>query len=430
MPLEDYAVYDVFTPTTPARINYVHRKIVNDRLVDALRTPGKQVVVYGESGSGKSTLVLKKLDELYAGQITTRCTASSTFEQVLRDAFDQLDSHYVEHREREGTSAKRRQFGAKFWALKAAVESDSGNRHMESTTRSLPPQLTPQRLGEFIGAKELCWVLEDFHKVPAAEKSLISQTLKVFSDLGHTYPALKVVAIGATDTARQVVDYDREMAKRVAEVHVPLMSREELREILVTGSRLMNVRSASIASDIVDFSAGLASVCHHLALGCCLSADVEVRGPVLITLTEAHLRSAIRDYLGQASDSLKSLFDSALRRQRPGRFDNNRLILTALASGGLEGLNRSEILAQIRGQHADYPASNVTRHIRPLLEANELVIRSEVTEKVRFIEPMLHSYAQVLLLDRSSNLSARLNDALDAALRALAVDERPAPWSL
>jgi ABC-type lipoprotein export system ATPase subunit len=56
----------VFTPTTPARIAFVEREEVNDKLVNALTTPGKQVVVYGHSGTGKTTLLLNKLHQVYA----------------------------------------------------------------------------------------------------------------------------------------------------------------------------------------------------------------------------------------------------------------------------------------------------------------------------------------------------------------------------
>jgi hypothetical protein len=36
---------EVFTPTTPARSTFVERQVLNEQLVDSLRTPGKQVVV-------------------------------------------------------------------------------------------------------------------------------------------------------------------------------------------------------------------------------------------------------------------------------------------------------------------------------------------------------------------------------------------------
>jgi ABC-type bacteriocin/lantibiotic exporter with double-glycine peptidase domain len=55
----------VFTPTTPARLAFVERESINNKLVNALRTPGKQVVVYGYYGSGKTTLLENKLHQIY-----------------------------------------------------------------------------------------------------------------------------------------------------------------------------------------------------------------------------------------------------------------------------------------------------------------------------------------------------------------------------
>jgi ABC-type lipoprotein export system ATPase subunit len=71
--VEVYRTRDVFTPTTPARVAFVERNTVNDRLVNALTTPGKQIVVYGHSGSGKTTLLVNKLNQVYEQHLTTRC---------------------------------------------------------------------------------------------------------------------------------------------------------------------------------------------------------------------------------------------------------------------------------------------------------------------------------------------------------------------
>lgn len=57
---ESYAATEVFTPTSPARATFVERGTVNDKLVSALSTPGKQIVVYGHSGSGKTTLLINR----------------------------------------------------------------------------------------------------------------------------------------------------------------------------------------------------------------------------------------------------------------------------------------------------------------------------------------------------------------------------------
>lgn len=62
---------------------FVERDPINERIVDALRTPGKQIVVYGHSGSGKTTLVVNKLHQLYESHITSRCVRNLSFEALV-----------------------------------------------------------------------------------------------------------------------------------------------------------------------------------------------------------------------------------------------------------------------------------------------------------------------------------------------------------
>ena len=48
--MEKVCTTDVFTPGKPAQLTFVERQELNAQLVDALRTPGKQIVVYAPSG--------------------------------------------------------------------------------------------------------------------------------------------------------------------------------------------------------------------------------------------------------------------------------------------------------------------------------------------------------------------------------------------
>ena len=58
-------------------------------------TPGKQIVVYGHSGVGKSSLLQNKLLQTYEHHITTRCMRGMKFDQIILDAFSQLDAFYI-----------------------------------------------------------------------------------------------------------------------------------------------------------------------------------------------------------------------------------------------------------------------------------------------------------------------------------------------
>jgi hypothetical protein len=352
----------------------------------------------GETGSGKSTLLSKKLEELYSGHITTRCHASLTFDQLLLDGFDQLDEYYIEGK---NTTADRRMSAsivANFSRIRASIDSERKLSDMQTQRRIIPPQLTPQRLGEFLGAQELCWVLEDFHKMPEDQKKPLAQAFKIFSDLSADFPYAKIIAIGATDTAHQVVQYDPEMGNRVSELQVPLMDDDELRQIIRNGQRLLNVDMSAVTKPIVRYSTGLASVCHQLALNVCLEADVLATVQPKIVFEEKDLDVALARYVSESSDTLKNSFDRALKRHKVRRYDNTRLILSALAIGPLDGMLHAEILARIRQIDRHYPPGNLTYYLGQLTtEERGGVLRRSPNGRHRFISPLHHTYAQATL---------------------------------
>src|ERR1700733_604972 len=186
-----YNVYDVFTPSTQARVSFIDRDSVNSQLMDAICTSGKQLIVYGESGCGKSTLLTNKLRDIYSTYITTRCSKAMTYQQLLLDAFDQLDPFYTKGR----TAKSGRNISPALQAAFVNLSASLSRTEEELQNRALPLQLTAQRLAEFLGAQSMCWVVEDFHKMPPGEKAPFAQTLKIFSDTSTEYPDVKVIAI-------------------------------------------------------------------------------------------------------------------------------------------------------------------------------------------------------------------------------------------
>ena len=151
----------MFTPTTPAKLTFVERDTINEQLVSALNTPGKQIVVYGHSGCGKTTLLARKLEQVYENNITTRFTNTTTFEELLINGFEHLERFYVA----EKSANERRKFSAGLEAQFLRIKSELGKERESSettkATRLVPPQLTPQTLAKLSGEVRACWVLED-----------------------------------------------------------------------------------------------------------------------------------------------------------------------------------------------------------------------------------------------------------------------------
>ncbi|MEF9387641.1 AAA family ATPase [Ralstonia solanacearum species complex bacterium KE056] len=413
--MEKSLTRDVFTPTKPARIAFVERDSVNDKLVNSLTTPGKQIVVYGHSGTGKTTLLVNKLTQLYEHHISTRCMKGIKFEQLVLDAFDQLSAFYTQERQISIKTTSGIDLLATYKILQAKLTSSSNSEQGEKQNRILPPQLTPQTLGRFLGAQNACWVLEDFHKIDESEKDKLSQLMKVFMDLADDYPDLKIIALGAVDTARQVVDYDPEMRNRVAEIQVSLMTEDEIAAIIAKGEKALNIKFGSeIKRVIARHTNGLASVCHHICLNMCNAAGVTetVKGTTL-ELTRKHCEEAIRTYVEDASDSIKSVFDKALKNRRKTQYDNAALIIEAMSNLGESGAARTDIHRRITRTQPKYPETNL-KYMLPKLCTNEYggIIRFDSNSgRYSFSDPIYRAYAIALFQrGKTTNTTSSTND--------------------
>lgn len=396
---EVHKARDVFTPNRPARLAFVDRASIEDRLVDALDTPGKQVIVYGPSGSGKTTLLTNKLWQMYPNHVTTRCTTDTSFDAVMLSAFDQLDRFYTS--EATSSSSSKITFGLQsaYSALKASFGSDKEQRSSETARRVVPVQLSPQRLAEFMGAAQCCWVVEDFHKVKEPDRVKFSQILKVFVDSADLYPEVKVIAIGAVDTARQVIQYDPEMKHRVSELYVPLMSVHEISTVVEKGASLLNLDvSEHTRTEIATYSSGIAAVCHQICLNICFAMNVRETSATTIRVGPTEVAGAVNRYLEDSSDTLKAAFDKALKRERVRKYDNCRFILSALSSADHEGLTRGELTQRIQVEAPGYPASNLSRYLNELQldDRSRLVRYDSNSGRYSFSDPLYRAYAQCL----------------------------------
>ena len=406
--MEKHSIYDVFTPTKPATLTFVERDVINTRLVDALALPGKQIVVYGHSGSGKTTLLVNKLQQTYESHLTTRCMVDLKFEHLVIDAFDQLNPFFSSEQTRTSKKSISSALSTEYFGIKAKIGTETSTETQTKQQRILPPQLTPQRLAQFIGEANCCWVLEDFHKLSETEKKKLSQVMKIFMDMAVQYRNLKIVAIGAVATAREVVEYDQEMKNRVAEISVPLMSQEELESILTKGEELLNLAfQPRIKDAIAVYSNGLASVCHQLALNCCLAAGINETADSKIDISTKEFENATTTYVADESDSIRAAFDRAVRQQRERKYDNCRLILEAITkSDSDEGLTTAEIVDKIKRKIPNYPPGNVTIYLKELQsEKRSAIIRMDpASGKFSFSNPFHRVYAQIVFSKRKREL--------------------------
>jgi hypothetical protein len=300
--------------------------------------------------------------------------------------------------------------------IQSKINSSETSEKTKKEQRALPPQLSPQALGKFLGTVKCCWILEDFHKMDDAEKSRLAQLMKVFMDLSDQFEDLKIVALGAVDTARQVVECDSEMRNRVAEIRVDLMTDGEIESIIEKGEKALNVTFGNeLKSLVARYSNGLASVCHHLCMYMCQAAGIRETSLETISLEQSHLESALKNYVEEASDSIRGAFDTALKQRRKTKFDHASIVLDTLSTFKERGASRADLLKKIRKKFPKYPESSLKATLQKLsTDEYGLIVRLDQTSGLcSFTDPFYRVFAMAHFRNNGQPQSPRFSGELD-----------------
>lgn len=396
----DFSVDEVFTPASPAIACYVPRgDKINDKVVNALKTRGKQIVVYGHSGSGKTTLLLNKLNEVYEDHLTSRCMKTTTVESLMIDAISQLEPSYESEKSASQKSGREAQIESTFWEIKTGLKVSTNSESTAKSTKLVLPQLNAHNLARLLGAKNLCWVIEDFHKVEVPEKQKLSQVMKIFMDCGAEFPQLKIITLGAVQTARQVVEYDDEMRNRVSEIEIQLMETDEILQIINTGERRLNIEfPPNIKKLIAKYSGGLPAVCHQLCLNACNAHGLSSTCAATEKITTEDMKKAVETYVEETSDSIRSRFEKALKANRKAKFASAKIVLECLIDFPDTGTARFELLQKVQQQFPTYTDANLKRTLTSLTQpgGSELVRYSQNSGLYAFSDPLFHAYAMTI----------------------------------
>lgn len=408
-----FTLNDVFTPSRPARVTFVDRDKINSRIVRALQIPGTQIVIYGHTGSGKTTLLENKLFQTYEKHIRTNCMKGMTFEQILLDAFDQLGEFYLDEITNKRKLTIDASAKAAYLDIKLKLGASAEEEEATKKKRVIPPQLTPQSLARLMGQAGYCWVLEDFHKMEEKYKENLSQMMKVFMDMSDKYPDLKIIALGAVNTAREVVQYDKEMKKRVAEIHVEPMSSDEIKEIIKKGCIALNIIiDKGLSEDIAHHSNGLASICHKICYILCDHENIRSTLEHPLKFDQADLQHALSEYISDESDTIKCSFDKALKLK--GAED----ILWALAKINGDGASVESIFDHIKNNLHSKSTVEKAKEVLDQLgtESYGESIKFDLdSARYSFADPFLGAFALAYFEEKEKSLTKKRLTAQETA---------------
>lgn len=301
----------IFTPNTVAELTYVKRPVLETDLEKYLSLPGKQIVVYGHSGGGKTTLLRNKLRDINQNYIKTHCESTSTFNDLLLQAFDELNRFYVSEKSANSEKHISNQLKTEYTGISNQIISSQKESTGSKSVRVVPPQLTPQKLAKFLGEIGCIWIIEDFHKVTEEEKKRIADVVKIFIDAANDYDKVKIICIGAVGTARELIELDNNLSNRVAELFVPLMNDQQIESIVTKGFDLLNVTiDDKLKEKIVYYSNNLASITHQICYDLCFHSDIKRMKFFRRKLKSNAFLIAINSYVRKNSDTFAKVYDA------------------------------------------------------------------------------------------------------------------------
>lgn len=398
--MNKYQLEEVFTPSQPAEVTFVDRIEINRRLERALRTPGKQIILYGHSGVGKTTLLTNTLKERGINYIKTNCITGMTIRDIVIDAFDQLDVYYPIEKSKNKNNGSGIDLSASFWILKGGIKDETKIDNKTTHKRAVDLPITPQNLAKYIGAKKLCWVVEDFHKIEESNKIQMAQIMKVFMDSSADYNKLKIIALGAVNSAREVVRYDPEMRSRISELEVPLMDINNLKRIISNGEKCLNITfDEAVKNRITTYSSGLPAVTHNLCLILCELNNIFHTQNKKENILSHKFNDAMEEYLEENSDSFKAIFEHSTKIIHKRKNENPLELLHAIIELNKEHFSIVEIKEIMQKVNPTYAGNNLKKYIDEFCQPlrSEILRFNDNSNKYYFSNPFIKAYIQCVL---------------------------------
>ena len=230
-----------------------------ERVKVALRTPGRGIIIEGPSGIGKTSCVKKALEEL---ELSDSCLF-----------------------------------------LSARKPSDT----------SLIKELSSMRS---IGVV----VVDDFHRLPTAEKQSLSDFVKTLADEEDS--TSKVILIGINRAGQTLVEYAPDLLHRVEIVRFGRTNVERVAQLIELGERVLNCK-IEIADDIAQEAEGsfaMAQVlCHEACLQDKLLETHEQIAPKSVSISLPCIREAVLADLSPRFFPLAREFATGNKLRREGR---------------------------------------------------------------------------------------------------------------
>lgn len=264
-------LFNVFKPGSAANLAYISRDSLVQQLIKYMNSDGIQIVIYGESQSGKTTLIENTYNKVFKNGIRVVCESKMSVQSIINKAIEDLGVIYNEETVNENSTEKEGGFrvGLLEW-LGVSINKKYGKKNTKKNKPVIPYQPDIYNLTKALKELNTCLIIDDFHRLPENEREYLSELLKIFSE-----EESQIVIIGIAESAKELIEKNKELAGRLSECFVPVLQSEEIEAIIKKGASCLNVNfSNEIIEIITSLSMNNGVNCHRICLDICYNKGI------------------------------------------------------------------------------------------------------------------------------------------------------------
>lgn len=380
-----------FSPSSPITTKdlFSGRTTQLNRLIDVAAQRGQHALVYGDRGVGKTSLAKVVLEgSENAGRICAyyTCASTDTFSSIWHRTLEEV--RWVVESQPPGYRSE---------AIKT----------VQSARQLLPADPSPDDVRRVLSllakVDDVVIFVDEFDRpTDAATRSMFADTIKVLSDHGV---AGTIVLVGVASAVAELVAEHESIGRSLIQIQMPLMSNDELAQIVRAGMVKAELEVApQFVDQVVAISQGLPHYTHLIAQH---GARYAVESGRRVVEVE-DLKPAVSLALEDVSQTVRQTYHRATSSNRETIYKEVLLACALAERDELGEFGSADIrrpLRQLTGRDYDIPAYSA--HLNDFASTGQRggVLKKLGTQarfRYRFIDPLMPSY--VLMRGHSSDM--------------------------
>lgn len=338
-------------------------------------------IVYGEYGVGKTSLarhVLKHHSEI-GKLVNVESVEGKEFEEIVQQILEKVGFSIARKETSTNSTTRSLETSGKTpikWGEFTAKFTGSRTRTVTTEEEFTVKSPTESRVISLAEENGLALILDELHKSSLDFKRALTSFIKAYSNANCSN--FKIVLLGTSSDASDLIDLDEGIDRIVNEVHLPSMEREESFFLIDNGMRRLGVDLPfDIKERIIKFSVGSPNILQYLCLE--VSEAAFPREGRLVRYGD--LDTAVRNYIESKENRLYRKYNSAIETTGPRRY--RKLVLRAMSESEDEYVTMDYLTKKISSYVGeDVPNSTISGPLRNLKSAEHGEILKDVERPI------------------------------------------------